>query len=130
MSKAHEATPLMQTRKFHQTTSLIEKTWVDRVEQLPSKAEYLHSALMGLASFSNVMGSCFAINAGAHMVLQDNGLKMLNPFFFCAMGTSLIYFGANAIESHRIYQRRAATYAQIEEQRRIASELMEVIIGK
>lgn len=91
---------------------------------------------MGLASFANVVGSGFAIYAGAHMVKnEDPSLPpALNPFFFTAMATSILYFGANAFECGRIWQQRsqqpAQTFVEREEQRRLANEQVTLIIRK
>ena len=134
--KQHEATPLLQTREFHQTTSLREMTWVDKVnkleqlEELPSKKVYLHSVLMGLASFTNVVGGFFAIASGADQVKQEDNSLKTNPFFYTAMATSLIYFGANAIEVHRLWQERVKKQEEINEKHFQATELTGVEIHR
>lgn len=111
--------------KNHETTPL----FTNRIT-MPSASEYIQPAIMGLASFANVIGSFFAISAGADKVKSENGNISVNPFFYTAMATSLLYFTANAVECGRIYQRRACTWTQMEEQRRQQTELSEVKIGK
>jgi len=79
---------------------------------LPSATEYIQPMMQGVASFSNVVGSFFAIYAGADKVNDK-----INPFFYTAMSTSLLFAFANAYECRRIYNRRQTTWAEIEESR-------------
>lgn len=114
MSKQHENTPLIAQSKT-----------------LPSKTEYIQPFLMMLASGANVVGGFFAIAAGADQVKQDNGDLKTNPFFYTAMSTSLLYFGANLFEVGRIYQRRQATWTEmVNEQRAAETKLTEVSIAR
>lgn len=86
---------------------------------IPERTKYIQPAIMGLASFANVVGSGFAIYAGAHMVKNDDPTQpsRLNPFFFTAMATSILYFAANAFECGRIWQQRSRPLVPVEEQR-------------
>ncbi len=110
--------------KQHETTPLINKI------TMPSATEYIQPAVMGIASFANVVGSFFAIAAGADQVKGEDGTTKYNPFFYTAMTTSLLYFAANAVEVGRIVQRRACTWAQMEEQRMAETEFRGVAIGR
>jgi len=93
--------------KQHENTPLVNKPC------LPSMSEYIQPAVMGIASFANVVGGFFAIASGADHVKGDDGSTRVNPFFYTAMSTSLLYFTANAIEVGRIYQRRQTTWREM-----------------
>lgn len=111
---------------------------------IPDRTKYIQPAIMALASFSNVVGSGFAIYAGAHLVKAEDPTQLpsINPFFFTAMATSILYFGANVFECGRIWQQRSRplmlveeqrpqlTFVEREDQRRLDNEKITLIIRK
>ncbi len=105
-------------------TPLITRT------QPPSWREYVHPLSMGVASGANVVGSFFAMSAGADEVKQPDGSVATNPFFYTAMGTSMMYAFANAYEVYRIWGRQQVTWRQIVEEQRAQGELTSVRIDR
>lgn len=105
-------------------TPLINRT------QPPSWREYVQPVAMGLASGANVVGSFFAMSAGADRVKQPDGSVATNPFFYTAMSTSIMYAFANAYEVYRIFGRQQATWLQIIEEERAQRELTSVRVDR
>lgn len=68
----------------------------------PDKSEYIQPFIMGGASLMNLVGNTWAVAVGA-----DKADKGMNPSFYIAMATSLLYFVANATKVAQIYQSRS-----------------------
>ena len=109
---------------MREQTPLISKT------PPPSWREYVQPVAMGLASGANVVGSFFAMSAGADKVKQADGSIATNPFFYTAMTTSFMYAFANAYEVYRIFNKQQATWLQIIEEERAQRELASVRVDR
>lgn len=113
--------------KSNETTPLL----IDKIT-LPHWSEYIQPTLMAVGSAANLVGGVVAMYLGGHLIKQDDPTlpPVINPFFFVAAATSGAYCMGNIFAIGRIAQRRACTWAQMEDQRRQATELRGVKIGK
>jgi len=88
---------------------------------IPDRSEYIQPALMGAASLLNIMGSGVAIFVGADRTQEGK----VNPFFYTALTTSVMYLGANVFKMGQIYQARS--WVETEDQRRLHNEQIKLI---
>ncbi len=122
--------PTTQNKNWAEMVGRQQSVTLSPQIQPPSWKEYVQPALMGLASFANVVGGFFAIASGADQVKGEDGVMRTNPFFYTAMSTSILYASANGYELFRIYNKQQDTWKQIVEQQKNANEMREIIIDR